>query len=78
MTDIKEALFDKEPEKREGSGEKDPDMEPLFGQGSEEPAERRDKAGGGSGSRVTEGRTGNLRKVRNAKYRVSFRCGDSF
>lgn len=38
MTDIKEALFDKEPEKREGSGEKDPDMEPLFGQGSEEPA----------------------------------------
>ena len=38
MTDIKEALFDEEPEKREGSGEKDPDMEPLFGQGSEEPA----------------------------------------
>ena len=33
MTDIKEALFDEEPEKREGSGEKDPDMEPLFGQG---------------------------------------------
>ena len=24
MTDIKEALFDEEPEKREGSGEKDP------------------------------------------------------
>lgn len=38
MTDIKEALFDEEPEKREESGEKDPDMEPLFGQGSEEPA----------------------------------------
>ena len=33
MTDIKEALFDEEPEKREGSGEKDPDMEPLFWQG---------------------------------------------
>ena len=41
MTDIKEALFDEEPEKREGSGEKDPDMEPLFGQGVKNRPEKR-------------------------------------
>ena len=32
MTEIKEALFDEEPEKREEPEKTDPDMEPLFGQ----------------------------------------------
>ena len=32
MTEIKEALFDEEPEKKEESEKTDPDMEPLFGQ----------------------------------------------
>ena len=41
MTDIKEALFDEEPEKREGSGEKDPDMEPLLGRGVKNRPEKR-------------------------------------
>ena len=32
MTEIKEALFDEEPEKKEEPEKTDPDMEPLFGQ----------------------------------------------
>lgn len=32
MTEIKEALFDEEPEKKEEPEKNDPDMEPLFGQ----------------------------------------------
>ena len=32
MTEIKEALFDEEPENKEEPERTDPDMEPLFGQ----------------------------------------------
>lgn len=38
MTDIKEALFDEEPEKGKDPGKRIRNMEPLFGQGSEEAA----------------------------------------